>query len=136
MLRVLVTHDPTIDDDHGSAGTSPSEAVLSIDNIHHWHVFDENDDDDHEPDPPAGVICRIPASVITDMMTKLNNPGNATILELQARAFVKDINEMLSYHVDGVGSVGSEPWPVPQWNETHYWNAADSANPSEYADDR
>jgi hypothetical protein len=134
MLRVLVTHDPTIDDNNESEGSLPSEAVLSIDNIPHWHVFDEDDNDDHEPDPPAGVICKIPPSVITDIMTKLDNPGNATIPELQARAFVKDINEMLSYHVDGVGSVESEPWPVPQWDETHYSNAADSANPSEYAD--
>jgi hypothetical protein len=136
MLRVPFTHDSTIDDNNGSAGTLSSEAALSIDHIPHWHVFDENDDDENEPDPTAGVICKIPASVITDMITKLDNPGNATIPEAEARAFVKDINEMLSYHVDGVGIVESRPWPVPQWNETHYWNAADSANPSEYSDEQ
>jgi hypothetical protein len=136
MLRVLVTHDWIGNDNDGSAWTLPSEAVLSIDNIPHWHVFDEGGRIGKKPDPPAGVICKIPASVISDMMTKLDAPGNATIPEAQARAFVKDINEMLSYHVDGVGSVGSEPWPVPYWNETHYSNAADSVDTSLYPDDQ
>jgi len=136
MFRVLVTHNATIDHVDELGATTPSEAVLSIDNIPHWHVYAEDDDDDHEPDTAAGVICKIPASVVADMMTKLDNPGDATISELHAKAFVKDIKEVLSYHVDGVGTVGIEDWPVPQWNEPDELYDSASPGPSQYADEQ
>lgn len=65
---------------------------------------------------PTAFVVKIPASLASDIRSKIGDGGVVEMREPEATSLVEDVDKMLFWHFDCTGTVKvPESWAIPKW---------------------